>query len=189
MFDELDYRNPQEAYTRIFQSNSNSLYFAQCEHIHRRPGCRSWKNAMPRPTATMPPSRADSAAKASRNYQKKKKHARSQARAVKKKEKTKAKAAEKVKAKEERKTAKAAAKEAAAKKLAEKKTGTDGVAAKDEASTDGIEAVETKKEVKSAEVHGTIDSKEVAKDVTEGDSVEGSKKEFQTEDKEELEGP
>ncbi|OAR00102.1 hypothetical protein LLEC1_04404 [Akanthomyces lecanii] len=32
MFDELDYRNPQEAYTRIFQSNSNSLYFAQCEH-------------------------------------------------------------------------------------------------------------------------------------------------------------
>ncbi|EGX92311.1 calpain-like protein [Cordyceps militaris CM01] len=31
-FDELDYRNPQEAYKRIFQSNSNSLYFAQCEH-------------------------------------------------------------------------------------------------------------------------------------------------------------
>lgn len=32
IFDELEYRNPQEAYKRIFQSNSNSLYFAQCEH-------------------------------------------------------------------------------------------------------------------------------------------------------------
>ncbi|KAM3508699.1 hypothetical protein MY11210_006618 [Beauveria gryllotalpidicola] len=31
-FDELEYRNPQEAYKRIFQTNSNSLYFAQCEH-------------------------------------------------------------------------------------------------------------------------------------------------------------
>ncbi|KAJ3496578.1 hypothetical protein NLG97_g2549 [Lecanicillium saksenae] len=31
-FAELEYRNPQEAYKRIFQSNSNSLYFAQCEH-------------------------------------------------------------------------------------------------------------------------------------------------------------
>ncbi|KAM3549441.1 hypothetical protein ARSEF4850_008851 [Beauveria asiatica] len=31
-FDELEYRNPQEAYKRMFQTNSNSLYFAKCGH-------------------------------------------------------------------------------------------------------------------------------------------------------------
>lgn len=34
--------------------------------IHRRPGCRSWKNAMLKPTATMPLLKAGSAAKESR---------------------------------------------------------------------------------------------------------------------------
>ncbi|KAJ6443538.1 epoxide hydrolase 1 [Purpureocillium lavendulum] len=32
LFDECERVNPEEAYRRIYQSNSGSLYFAQCEH-------------------------------------------------------------------------------------------------------------------------------------------------------------
>lgn len=32
LLDDLERRNPEEAYRRIYQSNSNSLYFAQCQH-------------------------------------------------------------------------------------------------------------------------------------------------------------
>lgn len=32
LLDELERLNPEEAYRKIYQSNSNSLYFAQCQH-------------------------------------------------------------------------------------------------------------------------------------------------------------
>lgn len=32
LLDENERRNPEEAYRKIYQSNSNSLYFAQCQH-------------------------------------------------------------------------------------------------------------------------------------------------------------
>jgi hypothetical protein len=32
LLDDLERRNPEEAYRKIYQSNSNSLYFAQCQH-------------------------------------------------------------------------------------------------------------------------------------------------------------
>lgn len=32
LFDELDRQSPEEAYRKVFQSNSPALYFAQCEH-------------------------------------------------------------------------------------------------------------------------------------------------------------
>ncbi|KAK7228364.1 hypothetical protein V2G26_000534 [Clonostachys chloroleuca] len=32
LFDELERANPEEAYRRVYQSNSSALYFAQCQH-------------------------------------------------------------------------------------------------------------------------------------------------------------
>ncbi|KAL6890393.1 hypothetical protein GGI43DRAFT_218990 [Trichoderma evansii] len=32
LFDELERSNPEEAYRRVYQSNSSALYFAQCQH-------------------------------------------------------------------------------------------------------------------------------------------------------------
>lgn len=32
LFEELERNNPEDAYRRLYQSNSVSLYFAQCEH-------------------------------------------------------------------------------------------------------------------------------------------------------------
>lgn len=31
LFDELERANPEEAYRRVYQSNSSALYFAQCQ--------------------------------------------------------------------------------------------------------------------------------------------------------------
>lgn len=32
LFDELERSNPEEAYRKVYQSNSSALYFAQCQH-------------------------------------------------------------------------------------------------------------------------------------------------------------
>lgn len=32
LFDELERVNPEEAYRKVYQSNSSALYFAQCQH-------------------------------------------------------------------------------------------------------------------------------------------------------------
>lgn len=32
LFDELERINPEEAYRKVYQSNSSALYFAQCQH-------------------------------------------------------------------------------------------------------------------------------------------------------------